>query len=177
MTREETKKVLMIVDASYPNFKVDNPTETLNAWHYLLQDYNAEEIVTGLKFYIATSGSAFAPSVSELIAASKKPKELQGEDAVTAWAQVRNAIRDSIYNAEEHYALLSDTAKKVVGSPSQLRSWGQMEGKEIDSVVASNFKRNYEVVQKREREISSLPQNIRDLIEQNSQNLIGRTEE
>ena len=63
--------------------------------------------------------------------------------------------------------------KKVVGSPSQLRSWGQMESAKIDTVIWSNFKKSYETTQSRNREINSLPVGIRGLIQQTSTQMIG----
>ena len=165
MTRDECKQIIMIIDASYPNFNVDDLTGTINAWYFMLQDYDYNTIIAGLKVFIATSGSAFAPSVSELIAYARKPQELQEPDATEAWVQVRKAIRRGIYYAEEDFEALSETAKKVVGSPSQIRSWAQMESRDIDSVVWSNFKKCYEVAQNRSRELKAIPANVMKLIE------------
>lgn len=173
MTRDECKQIIMIIDAAYPNFKVNDLTGTINVWHALLEDYDYKSIQMGLKVYIATSGSAFGPSVSELIAASRKPLELAETDAVTAWQEVRKAIRDSYYHAEDHFEKFPEAVKKVVGSPSQLRSWGQMESEKVDTVIWNNFKKSYETTQSRNREINSLPVGIRGLIQQTSTQMIG----
>jgi len=149
MTRDECKKILMIIDATFPNFKVNNASETLDAWYFMLKDFDYTAIANGLRVFVATSGSAFAPSVSELIESAREPAMLNENDAVSAWNQVRKAIKDSYYHAEEHFAEFDETTKQVVGNPSQLRSWGQMESTEVDSVVWSNFKRSYEIVQTR----------------------------
>lgn len=168
MTRDETKKLLMVIDACYPNFKSENITATINSWAVMLEEYDYRAIEAGLKVFVATSGSAFAPSVSELIAAARKPMELKEPDMAEDWTQVRKAIRDSYYHAEEHFDKLSDTAKKVVGTPSQLRSWGQMESREVDTVVWSNFKKCYESAQSRARELKAIPGSVMKVIEQTS---------
>ena len=69
MTREETKELLMTINAIYPNFKVnpDQMTFTINAWHMVLKDYPATAINNALQKYANSSKSGFAPSVSQLI--------------------------------------------------------------------------------------------------------------
>lgn len=174
MTREDCKKLLMIIDASYPNFKVENASDTLDAWFYLLQDYEFNQIAIGLKVYIATSGSAFAPSVSELIAASNKPKQLIDSDVNATWTAVRKAIRRSAYDSVEEFEKLPDEAKKIVGNPAQLHSWSQMTSESIDTVVASNFRRSFDAITKRNAEIAALPENVRALIQTTMQNKIEK---
>lgn len=165
MTRDECKKILIILDASYPNLKIEDMTSTIDSWFIFLQDYDYKTIEAGLKIFISTSGSSFAPSVSELIAYSRKPKELQETDAATAWVQVRNAIRRGIYYSHEDFEKFPDDVKKVVGSPSQIYTWAQMESKEIDTVIWSNFKKSYDTIQNRRREFSALPNEVKALIQ------------
>ena len=162
----------MIIDASYPNFNTQDLTSTINAWYLFLKDYDYKIIEAGLKVFIMTSGSAFAPSVSELIAASRKPQELLEADAATAWAQVRKAISRGIYHSVEDFEAFPEIVKKVVGSPSQINTWAQMESREIDTVVASNFRRSYETVQDRNREISAIPKDVLNIIQNAEQKMI-----
>lgn len=48
----------------------------------------------------------------------------------------------SIYDVDENFNKLSDIAKKVVGSPSQLASWGQCDINSYNTVIASNIRRS-----------------------------------
>ena len=176
MTREECKKLLMIIDASYPNFNAQDLTATINSWYLFLESYDYKEIELALKIFITTSGSAFAPSVSELIAAANKPRQLTEIDATTAWTQVRKAIKRGIYYAEEDFYSLPELSQKVIGYPEQIRSWAQMESREIDTVVASNFRRSYESLQRKKQELSAMPLDIQRLIQTAEQKMIEKRE-
>ena len=165
MTRDECKKLLMVIDATYPSFKVENATETLNMWHSFLEDYSYEQIMQGLKIYVASSGSDFAPSISKLISMSRKPNELTQVDEGAIWREIRPCIRRGIYHAEEDFEKLSPMAKKVVGQPSQLREWAMLESEVIDSVIQSNMKSRIKDIQRRDLEISAMPIEIQTMIQ------------
>ena len=166
MTREETKKLLMTIEFAYPNFsKVNNPAEMLNVWSAILEEYDLQTMVAALKIYIKTSGSAFAPSISELIAMARKPQELCAPNEVDVWREVRPAIRNGLYHFQEEFDKLSDTAKKMVGDPQQLREWAMLPSEDIDTVVQSNFKSRFNTMQKRDKELNAMPMEIRQMIE------------
>ena len=181
MTRDEVKKLLAIINVTYPNFKVENPTETVNIWFMLLEEYDFELIQMGLKIYITTSDSAFAPSVSQLIAMSRKPSELKEKnllptyDEVTTWREVRQAIKNGIYHAEEEFKKLSPIAQRMVGDSQQIHEWAMLESETIDSVIQSNFKARFKDFQiaeatkaKRNREIAQMPREVQALIQQSA---------
>ena len=166
MTKEDVRKILMILDATFASFNVSNPESMVDAWYYMLQDFSTDEILMGLKTYITTQGSAYAPSVSELIAMTRKPQELTQLEEVDAWAQVRKAIKRGIYHSKEDFDQLPEEAKKVVARPEQLCEWAQLPSEEIDTVVRSNFRRSYEIMQKRTAEIAAMPKEVRQLIQE-----------
>ena len=176
MTREECKKLIMICEATYPNFKFDNPQEMLNAWSMMLEEFDGNEILLALKTFIHTSGSAFAPSISQLIAMTRKPKELAVVQEVDVWREVRPAIRNGLYHFQEEYDKLSDTAKRMVGDPAQLREWAMLPSEEIDTVIQSNFKSRFNVMQKRQLEINAMPEEVRKLIAGTNVKQIGVSE-
>lgn len=176
MTRDECKKLLMICEATYPNFKVENPTETVDAWTLVLGDFDYQTIETAFKIFIRTSGSAFAPMPSELIAMTKKVKELTMADSGKVWDEVREAIRSSLYYHEREFEKLSPMAKKVVGYSGQLRDWAMCETQEIETVIQSNFKKRFDEIKNREVEIQSMPSEVRELIESTTVKQIGVSE-
>lgn len=171
MTRDETKKIIMIMDAAYPNFKIEDAVGMVNTWHFFLNDYGYKAIESALKMYIATSSSGFAPSVSELIGMTRKPAELTDMEEVTAWRMVRNAIRKSLYYSKEEFAKFPPEVQEVVGDPGQLREWAMLESSEIDTVIQSNFKKRFETMQNRRREVDAMPEEIKELIRANNQNV------
>ena len=174
MTREECKQLIMVLEASYPNFKTNNPQEVLNAWFIFLQEFDYQTILGALKVYIHTSESAFAPSVSQLIAMTRKPKELSGPDEVTVWREIRQAIGRGIYYHEEDYKKLSPIAQRLVGDPQQLREWACLPSEAIDNDIHKDIVFRFKALTERDREISALPAEIRAQIGGDNGNQLKR---
>lgn len=171
MTREETQMILAVIDVTYPNFKIENKTATVDAWYYMLSEYDYNAINIALKAYVTTSGTSFAPSVSQLIAMAHKKDEYSEMNEMEAWDIVNKAIRRSSYYAQEEYDKLPEIIQRCVGSPSQLRSWSQTSEDTIDTVVASNFQRTYRGMINRQREYTRLPMEAKALIGGNDEKL------
>lgn len=146
MTRDEAVKIVRIIYNSYPNYKPNNLSETVDVWHTLLAEYEYNKVAVALKAYILSDTSGFAPSIGELVAMMQPPTLNEME----AWSLVSKAIRNSLYNPVEEFDKLPYTVKKSVGSPAQLRQWAAEENFN-EQVVASNFIKCYRNVAERER--------------------------
>lgn len=150
MTREDTQKLLVMINAIYPNWKVENPQETIAAWHWALEDYPPEMIKAALHVYIKTDNTGFPPSASQLIGCMYKPMLNGIIDEAEAWHMVKKAIADSAYGAQEHFDEMPPLVQKAVGKPNNLREWGMCETEYVNTVVMSNFQRNYRTLVQRE---------------------------
>lgn len=182
MTREETAKLLATIQAVYPNFNVedDKKTATINAWHWALEEYPVDAAMVSLKMYIRSNGTAFAPSVSQIIDGIYKPMERDILSEGEAWNLVKRAIQDGNYHAEERFNELPETVQRAVGSANMIRAWAQTDSDEVNSVVMSNFQRNYRTVVHRETEekkIGSLMTGLsKAIIEKQEGMLIDKTD-
>ena len=176
MTRDEVKKIIAVIAATFPNFDSDDPATTIDAWHLFLADYSYQDISAALKIYVSTANSAFPPSASQLIGQLNKVRTLKNAQEVDVWREVRPAIRNGNYHAEEEFKKLSPMAQKMVGDPGQLREWAMLPSEDIDTVVQSNFKKRYETMVKRESELSAMPKEVRDMIGTVGQKQIGVSE-
>lgn len=67
MTREDVIKLLMMVQAAYPNYKPPDKTVTVNMWHEMLKECDENSVMMGLKEFIKTDTSGFAPSIGQII--------------------------------------------------------------------------------------------------------------
>ena len=164
MTREETVKIIRIMVDSYPNFKPNNISETVDVWQMMLSDYDYNLVAMALKAYILSDTSGFAPSIGQLVGKIQtltKPQEL---NEMEAWALVCDALSSCGYNYSEEYAKLPPLVQKAVGLPSQLQTWALTENLNKD-VVGSNFMRCYRIEVERQKEISKMPQNVKELLE------------
>lgn len=179
MTREETIKILMVVQAAYPNYKPPDKTVTVNLWYEMLLDYSYQQVSAGVKAYIRTDKRGFAPSIGDII---DKLQMLFGDnqiDEVQAWGIVWNAICNSGYHAEEEYEKLPELIKKTVGSAGQLRQWAlsEVDDKTI-SYWKSDFQRSYRTFQQKERELKKLTPELLQLIQNHtSQNRVAQKNE
>lgn len=172
MLREEVKRVLMILQTSYPSFKVENKTEAVDIWHMMLEEYDTNLVMAALKAVIKDNRTGFAPSIGEIIAKVEviAPKADNILNEQEAWLLVSKALRNSSYHAEEEFAKLPEMVKEAVGGAGNLRNWAQTDIESIENVIASNFQRTYRTIMKREKEVASLPtdaRQMRDLLTKN----------
>ena len=164
MTREETVKIIRIMVDSYPNYKPNNISETVDVWQMMLSDYDYNLVAMALKAYILSDTSGFAPSIGQLVGkiqAITKPQEL---NEMEAWSLVCDALKNCGYNYVEEYEKLPPLVQKAVGLPTQLREWSLTENLNKD-VIGSNFMRCYRIEVERQNEISKMPKDVREMLE------------
>lgn len=154
---------------SYPNYKPNNISETVDVWNMMLSDYDYNLVAMALKAYILSDTSGFAPSIGQLVSKIQtltKPQELS---EMEAWSLVSKAIRNSGYNSVEEFANLPVLVQRAVGLPDQLRTWALDENYN-EQVVASNFMRCYRTELNRHYELERMPNEIREFIKNISEN-------
>lgn len=164
MTREETVKIIRIMVDSYPNYKPNNISETVDVWQMMLSDYDYNLVAMSLKAYILSDTIGFAPSIGQLVDKMKSITSPQELNEMEAWSLVCDALRNSGYNYAEEYAKLPPLVQKAVGLPTQLQTWALTENLNKD-VVGSNFMRCYRIEVERQNEISKMPQEVREMLE------------
>ena len=167
MTVNDARKIIAVMLVSYPNFKPIDTELMATTWADMLNEYSYEQVSVALKCYITTDTSGFAPSIGQLIDKLKTVEQPQELNELQAWGLVRKAINNSGYHSEEEFAKLPPLVQKAVGTPGQLKQWGLSDIESIETVAQSNFMRTYRAVTKREDEVSRMPKEIRQLIQQN----------
>lgn len=166
MTRKETAQVLGILKIAYPNFyksfTKEDSKNAIDLWTMMFEDEDVVMVASAVKAYIATDEKGFPPVIGQI---KNKIHSLSGSSGVTeieAWEKVKNAIRNSLYNAKEEYYKLPENIQRLVGSPSTLREWAMLDISELDTVVQSNFMRSYKVRQEHEKDYLALPKSVRE---------------
>ena len=164
MTREETVKIIRIICDSYPNYKPNNLSETVDVWCMMLSDYTYDQVSVALKAYILSDISGFAPSIGQLVGKIQTISQPQELNEMEAWSLVSRAIRNSTYNSVEEFAKLPPMVQKAVGLPNQLRTWA-MDENYNEQVASSNFIKCYRTEVARSQELSKMPSDVRKIIE------------
>ena len=171
MTEDETKEILMRIQAVYPNWKPQVPLRVLTeTWHDYLKGYSKGHILLAVNTYVTTNTSGFAPSVGQILETLQHittPEEL---NEMEAWTLVSKAISNGYYGANEEFAKLPPLVQEAVGSPQQLSRWATAEISSIESVAQSNFMRTYRAVLEQSKQIERMPLEIRNLLESVNKN-------
>lgn len=170
MTREQVGKLLMTIQAYYPNYNPPDKEITLNAWYIMLAEYPEELVLQALRACIATNTSGFAPDVGQIMSKIQTISQPQELDGMAAWGLVSKALRNGTYGAVEEFNKLPPLVRQAVGMPDNLKNWATSDYQTIETVIQSNFLRTYETVVKRANEINRMPDDIKSLIEKMNAN-------
>ena len=163
MTRDEVKEIIMIMTYTYPNYKPADITATVDTWTAILASYQFEHIRAALHSYILSDTKGFAPTPGQLI--DKIPVQSFDMTEMEAWGMVNKALSNSNYHAKEEFDKLPLVVQKTLGRFEVLQEWAGMEIDTVQSVIQSNFIRNYRTVLQREKEHNKLPTRLREILE------------
>lgn len=137
--------------------------EMIELWYKILQDFDYETVNQAVLIYISTKSQPPCPAdIRKICIDILSPEEL-GE--AEAWVMVRNAVSDGIYHSRERFAELPPEVQKAVGSAEQIRLWAAGEDFN-ESVISSNFKRNYRQVLERKNNDALIPLSVVNRINQ-----------
>lgn len=168
MTYEDTRKVLSVIKASFPQhfakWTAEEGKNFLAVWSDMFVDDDPMLVMTAVKSYIRSNTSPFPPSVGQIVDLMQKLTSPTSMTEQEAWGYVEKALRNSIYNSQKEFEALPSDVQRTVGSPNQLKQWAQMEMGEINSVVASNFMRSYRSRVAENKEFAKLPTQAQNLI-------------
>ncbi len=163
MTRDETKMILMRIQTTYPNWKPQDLSLTIDLWHEYLEGYTYQEILGAVKAFVLSDTTGFPPTVGQVVGKlHSMVKSIEPElNGLEAWAMVSKAIRNGYYGAEQEFEKMPPLVQKAVGSPQNLRNWSQTDMKSIDTVVMSQFLSSYKAECIRETENDRIPNSLR----------------
>ena len=175
MTREETTKILAVLQAAYPMFYRNQTRQqmqdTVLLWEDVFSDKDYNLVKAAVKALITTRTETFPPNVGSVIDMIQKitVPELSPLDA---WGYVSRALRNGIYGAEEEWAKLPECVRKAI-TPEQIREWAS-DNEYKESVASSNFMKSYIQSRKTARELEMMPDEIRIAAEEALRRLTER---
>ena len=136
----------------------------VNLWADMFAEEPFEAVAAATKAYIATDTGGFMPTIGKLKDMLHRMQSPQQMTQMEAWGLVAKALKNSIYGAAEEFQKLPPAVQRTVGSTAQLREWALMDAETVQSVVASNFQRSFQVCQKRENDFQKLPGAVKSFI-------------
>ena len=171
MDREQAIKVLKILKTAYPKFYADMDKQaaedTINLWIDMFKHENINLVIVAVKNLINTF--KFPPTIADVKEEMYKLTEQEKQTPVEVWNLIKGAIRNSSYNSYEEFNRLPEIAQKFVGSPNQLKEWA-IATDYNDGVVKGQFLKQYEILQKRDKETKMMLPEVKELVMQLVQN-------
>lgn len=166
MTIQETAKIMTILHTAYPRYYANTTDEekkaALNLWSTMFADDDYKIIAAAVKAVISTS--KFPPTIADIKEKLRLLTTPQGMSENEAWSKVRKAISNGYYSSREEFEKLPDECKAIVHAPEQLKAWAQISEDELNTVVASNFMRDFRSNEERRREQEMLPSSVKAVI-------------
>ena len=164
MVRADVIEMFGAITSMYPSATAfaQATDSMITTWWKMLSDLPKQSVAIALKQH--ASVSTFPPSIAEIRKGVAELKAAPYKSGIEEWNEVAHALRNSAYRADEEFAKLSPIARRLVGSPMQLKEWGCAEDVTVLSVAKSQFLKSYDILVKREQEQAQLPESIRKLI-------------
>lgn len=140
MSREEIAVLLTRLAALFPNFQVTEGT--IPAWHLELRDFDAAEISRAVSLYVRTAGSAFAPSVAQLLGVLSAERRAGEKTALEAWQDV---IRESGNAYAGRETTLDDRTERALATVGGFKALGLTRDTELP-FFRNRFVEAYEAI-------------------------------
>lgn len=161
------QKIMTILQSEYPqsfsNMDARMMTLKMELWEREFSADNPNLVYAAIRTYMRTP-ERFAPSIGQvrdimntLTAGEELPEQ-------TAWAMVSAACRNGLYGYKAEFEKLPPAVQAAVGAPEQLKAWAMMDADTVESVVASNFMRNFKANKARDKARAALPPEMQNLI-------------
>lgn len=170
MTEKEVVKLFVLLTAAYPRFDTfSDPEKTrpvIKLWAEMLADIPYEVAEVAVKKFILES--SYPPTIAEIrkqaIEIATSPEDKIGP--AEAWGEVERAIRlYGSYMEEEALSSMSPAVARVV----KYIGWREICLSEEPGVVRGQFLKMYQQLQERERKEALLPPDLKNEIQQISQ--------
>lgn len=162
------RQILTLLQSEYPQSfsSMDSRTMALKVelWEREFSADNPNFVYAAIRTYMRTP-ERFAPSIGqvrEIMSSMTAGEELPEQ---TAWAMVSAACRNGLYGYKAEFEKLPPDVQAAVGAPEQLKAWAMMDADTVESVVASNFMRNFKANKARDKARAALPSEMKNLID------------
>ena len=157
MTREDTKKLLVMIVTSYSKHLMVEVNEyTINLWHAMLKDVDAKAAGLIIQKWIMTE--KYPPSIAD-IRQSLAELATKSMDASEGWREVMDAVKKyGSYQEDEALESLSPAVRAVVERFS-FQHFCMMPMDEISTYFAQ-FRNSFVAEQKREKVRKQLPETL-----------------
>ena len=146
MTENETKLILMRIEANWQPFK--NQDTAIMLWADRFKSDPYELVLEAVNTLIDTDTNGFRPTIGQVKAAMHDIVYGECLSETEAWLLIKGSFHEAqedpenLTGARSAWKKLPETLQKLV-SPKQLLEWNWMPVEQLDTVIQSNFMRSY----------------------------------
>ena len=163
MTKQDTYQVLATLQAFYPDSFRGMTDSAAQLKVTLWQEQFATLVQAAVKSYVSTDKKGFMPVPGQIKEQISILRDQGGLNEQDAWELVTNALRNSSYGYMEEFAKLPPDVQRAVGSPNMLRTWAAVNFSELQTVIASNFKREYRAIMAQKNDYAKIPESVKQI--------------
>lgn len=166
MNRKEVAQLVTIANSNFPTSQERDMKPTLLLWEKALSDIPYDIAEKALLKVLSTS--KFFPTLAEIREASVQLTQPRSMDAIEAWGMIVQAIRK--YGMYDQVKAMESFPPEVAEMVRRF-TWRELCLNENPDTLRAQFRMAWETQSKREREMSVLPSNVREMIESVSGNM------
>ena len=162
MNREETVKILSVLEKAYPKFNPvsTNDFEKIMLWQEMMSDLDYELANIAIKKHIAEE--VYQPTIASIrksVASIKSPQnQITADDA---WGEIKRAIkRFGYYQEENAFDSMSPITRKIAKN----MNWKEICLSENQMADRAHFMKMFEVRKDREQKQAMLPDGLQKQI-------------
>lgn len=163
MTKTETLKIMAVLKAAYPRYyhglTDEDAKQAVMLWHSMFEGHAYPVVNAAVKAMIVTE--KFSPTIADVMEKIRLITEKPSLGELEAWGIVKQALRNGYYHSQEEFEKLPQEIQATLGRHDALREWAQAEGKDIETVVGSNFMRSFRAKSKQHSEWMALPSDVK----------------
>lgn len=164
MNKQETVQIIILLAGNY-NSIADKTKEQkqvmINTWYECLKDLDYKLVQEATKKAIIES--SYPPTIHDIRKNAVDITMPKIKDPMDAWNEAYKMICSGTYMTKEQFETHSEEVKRFFGSVENLRSYSCNEDFNVD-VVRSNFLKQYDRIEKNIREVSLLPDRLKEII-------------
>ena len=154
MKRDEVIAILGILKTAYPRFYAnltkEEAEQTITLWQEMFADSDIDAVKVAVKNLINTF--QFPPTIADVKNELYKLYQGDQKQDVELWNELKSALRNGIYYADEIFQKLSKELQLFLGNPSSLKELAMMDIEEVDTVQKGIFLKQMPIIKQREKE-------------------------
>jgi hypothetical protein len=167
VNKSDIATIIGIIRTAYPQYYKDKNSiiDTTELWYEIFQGDDINAIKVAVKSYIANNTSGFPPSIGEIKNELYKLYKGDEKSDVELWNELKSALRNGIYYADEIFPNLSKELQQFLGNPASLKELAMMDIEQIDTVQKGIFLKQLPIIKQREKEKQMMLPDRREMIE------------